>query len=139
MLPFGDVDGNGQAEVVQLWNNSGSLGMIIYHWSSGAMTMLWSTGDMGQGAGALSWLIGDIDGDGRAEISQQWGNGGTLGMIIYGWDPANATMTTQWATGNMGQGSGAVGWLAGDVNGNGRADVIQEWSNAGTLGTVYGY
>ena len=61
-------------------------------------------------------------------------------MIIYGWDQSNSTMTTQWATGNMGQGSGAVSWLMGDVNGNSRADVIQEWSNGGSLGTiVFGY
>ncbi len=137
---IGDIDGDGHPEVVQLWNHGGSLGMIIYRWTNNAMAVLWANDNLGQGSGAVSWLIGDIDGDGCAEICQQWANGGTLGMIIYGWDPAHTTMTIKWATDNMGQGVGALSWLIGNVNVAGRADIIQEWDNGGKLGTiVYGY
>ena len=137
---IGDIDGDGHPEVVQLWDNGGALGMIIYRWRDNAMRVLWANGNLAQGSSAVSWLIGDIDDDGRAEISQQWANGGTLGMIIYGWDPTLASMTVKWATNNMGQGVRALSWTIGDVTGNRHADIIQEWDNGGKLGTIiYGY
>jgi|CXWL01.1.fsa_nt_gi hypothetical protein len=135
---IGDVNGDGKAEIIQQWANGGSLGTIVYGWSSGAMSTLWSSSNMGQGPGAVSWLIGDVNGDGCAEIVQQWANGGSLGTIVYGW--VSGAMTTLWASSNMGQGPGAVGWLIGDVNGDGRAEIIQQWANGGSLGTiVYGW
>jgi C1A family cysteine protease len=135
---IGDVNGDGKAEIVQLWNNGGALGMIVYHWSGSAMTQLFATGNMGQGSGAIRWLIGDVNGDGKAEIVQLWNNGGALGMIVYGW--SGSAMTQLFATGNMGQGSGNIGWLIGDVNGDGKAEVVQLWNNGGALGIiVYGW
>src|SRR5260370_32955628 len=39
----------------------------------------------------------------------------------------------------MGEGSGAVAWLAGDVSGDGKGEIVQLWDIAGTLGMiVYG-
>jgi hypothetical protein len=135
---IGDVNGDGRAEIVQLWNNGGSLGMIVYGWTGAAVTTLYSNGNMGQGAGAIAWLIGDVNGDGRAEIVQLWNNGGSLGMIVYGW--TGSAMATLWASGNVGQGSGAIAWKIGDVNGDGRAEIVQLWNNGGNLGMiVYGW
>jgi hypothetical protein len=133
---IGDVNGDGRAEIVQLWDYHGKLGMIVYGWSS-SMTALWSTGDIGQGSGAVAWQIGDVNGDGRAEIVQLWDNHGKLGMIVYGW---SSGMTALWSTGDIGQGSGAVAWEIGDVNGDGRAEIVQLWDNGGKLGMiVYGW
>jgi len=135
---IGDVNGDGRAEVVQLWNDGGRLGMIVYGWSGSGMTTLWASGNMGQGVGAVDWQIGDVNGDGRAEVVQLWNDGGRLGMIVYGW--SGSGMTTLWASGNMGQGVGAVDWQIGDVNGDGRAEVIQLWNDGGRLGMiVYGW
>jgi hypothetical protein len=135
---IGDINGDGKAEIVQQWANGSSLGTIVYGWVNNAMTVLWSTADMGQGPGAVQWLIGDINGDGKAEIVQQWANGSSLGTIVYGW--VNNAMTVLWSTGNMGQGPGAVQWLIGDINGDGKAEIIQQWANGSSLGTiVYGW
>jgi hypothetical protein len=93
---------------------------------------------MGRGPGAVSWLIGNVNGGASAQVLQQWANGSALGMIIYAWEGSG--MTTQWATGNMGQGPGAVSWLIGGVTGNGKSQVLQQWANGGSLGMiVYGY
>ena len=133
-----DLNGDGEDEVVQLWNNHGHLGMIVYRWVGGAMKTLWITGDIGQGAGAVSWLVGDVNGDGREEVIQQWNNNGQLGTIVYGW--SGGAMKTLWSTGDIGQGSGALTWLVGDVDGDGKDEIIQQWDNRGKRGTiVYGW
>ena len=119
----GDFDGDGQAEIIQAWGQD--LNFIVYDSDgAGGLTTQW-TGDMGQGSGAVSWLVGDFNGDGKAEIVQAWGN--DLNFIMYGNDSANG-MKVLW-TGDMGQGSGAVRWLVGDFNGDGKAEIVQAWGD----------
>jgi hypothetical protein len=130
----GDVDGDGRAEIIQMWSNGGCLGMIIYHWTGSGMATLYANGNIGQGSGAVSWLVGDINKDGQAEITQQWSNGGRLGINIHHW--TGSAMATLSGTGDVGQGSGAVSWLVGDFNGDGRAKIAQQWNNTGHLGMI---
>jgi hypothetical protein len=117
----GDFDGDGQAEIIQAWGDD--LNFIVYDSNgTGGFTTQW-TGAMGQGSGAATWLVGDFNGDGKAEIAQGWGD--NLNFIVYGNDGAN-TMKTLW-TGAMGQGSGAATWLVGNFLGDGKAEIVQGW------------
>lgn len=123
----GDVNGDGRTDVIQPWSNGGRLGMITYLSDGAGYSYTWGTSDMGQGASALAWLTGDVNGDGRTDIIQPWDNGGRLGIVTHlsnGYGYYN-----NWATGDMGQGSGALAWLTGDVDGDGRTDLVQVWSN----------
>jgi len=134
-----DINGDAKNEIVQGWANGGSLGFIVYG-SDGAtgLNTLWSTGDMGQGPGAVCWLKADINGDGKDEIVQGWANGGSLGFIVYGSDGGKG-LKTLWGTGDMGQGPGAVSWLVADINGDGKDEIVQGWANGSSLGfIVYG-
>ena len=134
----GDVNGDGQAEIVQLYNSNGQLGVIVYGWSNDALTTLCSTSNIGQGSPAIQFLIGDVKGDGKDEVIQLWDHSGQLAMIVYGW--SNNALTTLWSTGNIGQGSPAIEFLIGDVNGNGIAEVVQLYNSGGQLGmNVYGW
>ncbi len=134
---IGDINGDGKAEIVQLWNNAGRLGVLVYGWVNGGIAELWGTSDVGQGSGAVGWLIGDVNGDGRQEITQLWNNAGKLGTIVYGWS-GNAMTTI--ASGTMAAGSGAVAWQSGDLEGDGRDEIVQLWNNDGKLGIfVYGW
>jgi len=132
---IGDVDGDGQDEIVQTFTDDQFLGMIVYGWWDGGMRGQWYVSNVGQGYGALAWLVGDVDGDGQDEVIQPWANGQSLGMIVYRWNPA-----TQWSTASIGQGPAAAAWLVGDVNGDGQDEVIQPWVNGSSLGMiVYGW
>ncbi|WP_338525216.1 Vps62-related protein [Pseudomonas batumici] len=85
-------------------------------------------GAMGQGTGAVQWLVGDFNGDGKDEIVQAWG--GDLNFIMYGSDGYGG-IKTLW-TGAMGQGTGAVQWLVGDFNGDGKDEIVQAWGGIST-------
>src|SRR5260370_325601 len=135
----GDVNGDGKAEIVQLWDNAGTLGMIVYGADGqGGYRAIFGSSDMGEGSGAVAWLTGDVNGDGKAEIVQLGDNAGSLGMIVYGANGQGGYRAI-FGSSDMGEGWGAVAWLTGDVNGDGKAEIVQLWDNAGTLGMiVYG-
>jgi hypothetical protein len=73
--------------------------------------------NMDQGSGAVASLIGDVNGDGKAEVIQFSGdNNGTLGMLVWGFD-ASGKPSNIFGTKNLqNQGSAAVAWLIGDQN-----------------------
>jgi hypothetical protein len=138
----GDINGDKKAEIIQLWNNGGRLGVIVYGWDSRALAVrtLWSTSDIGQGPGAVGWQVGDVNGDGRDEVIQLWSNNGRLGMIVYGWDSIAMAVKILWNSADIMQGSAAVSFRIGDVNGDKRAEIIQLWNNGGKLAViVYGW
>ena len=117
--------------------DSGTLGLIVYGNVNGQLPAIFSSGDLGQGTGALAWLTGDFFGTGNSQIAQPWDNNGTLGLIIYG--AIGAPMATVFDSGDLGQGSGALAWLTGDFTGSGRTQIAQPWDNNDTLGLiVYG-
>lgn len=115
----------------------GSLASVVYGFRGNGLQTLWS-GDLGQGPGAIAWLVGDGDGDGKAEIVQQWNNDGSLGTIVYEWN--GSAIVQLWGSRDLDQGSGALAWLIADLDGRGKADVIQEWNSNGQVSTlVYGW
>ena len=57
-----DVDGDDRVEIIQQWNNGGRLGTLVYGWQDGALRKIWGSGNMGEGSGAVAWLLGDVNG-----------------------------------------------------------------------------
>ena len=126
--------GNDFTEIAQLWDNNGTLGLIVY----GLGNTVFENPDMNRGSGALAFLAGNFTGSGGTEIAQLWDNGGTLGLIVYG--IGNGTLETVFENPDMNQGSGALAFLAGYFTGSGTTtQIAQPWDNDGTLEMiVYG-
>jgi hypothetical protein len=100
-----------------------------------AVKILWNTADIMQGSGAVSFRIGDVNGDKRAEIIQFWDNGGKLAAIVYGWDSTAMAMKTLWSTGDLGAGPDAEWWLVGRMRGK-SDDLLQLYSQNGNTGAL---
>ncbi len=136
----GDFLGWGSAQIAQLWDNNGTLGLNLYAYiqAAGVVAAVQSTQDMGEGSGALAWLTGDFLGTGRPQIAQPWDNNGAVGLLVYG-DGDGAGIQKVANFPDTGQGSGALAWVTGDFTGQGRTEIAQPWNNNGTLGlNVYG-
>ena len=128
----------GVAQIAQLWDNNGNLGLIGYGLVGFGFETMFSAPDLGQGSGALTFLTGDFTGSGNDEIAQLWDHNGNLGVIGYG--IVGVTPQTVFESSDLGQGPGALAFLAGDFTGSGHTEIGQVWEDNGNLGLiVYGY
>ena len=134
----GNFTGSGTTEIAQLWDNNGTLGLIVYGIGNDTLETVFANPNMSQGSSALAFLVGDFTGSGATEIAQLWDNNGILGLIVYG--IGNDTLEAVYTNPNMGQGSGALAFLPGYFTGAGTTtEIAQTWDNNGTLEMiVYG-
>jgi len=123
-------------EIAQLWDNNGALGLNIYGDVDGTLQPVFTSGDMGQGSGALAWLTGNFTGTGNdfTEIAQLWDDNGALGLIVYGSPGGNPQALVAYP--DTGQGSSAVAFLAGNFTGSATTEIAQLWDNNGALGLI---
>ena len=77
------------------------------------------------GTNELAWLTGDFTGDGRMQIAQPYDNQspGDIRMCVYGWQKEEKKMHYDWH-GNIGQGAATTDWVVGDINGDGKDEII---------------
>ena len=130
------MNGDGKTQIVQLWDNNGRLGLIVYSpQSNGSYLYSWGTDNIGQGSGALTFLPVTMYGDGKTQIVQLWDNNGRLGLIVYSPQP-NGSYASSWGTDNIGQGSGALTFLPVTMNGDGKTQIVQLWDDNGRLGLI---
>jgi len=131
--------GNDFTEIGQLWDDNGTLGLIVYGSPAGSPQAVFANPDMNQGSNALAFLAGNFTGSGSTEIAQLWDDNGTLGLIVYGIGN-DGTLETVFANPDMGQGSSALAFLTGFFTGSGTTtQIAQPWDNNGTLEMiVYG-
>jgi hypothetical protein len=122
----GDFTGSGSAEIAQLWDNNGDLGLNVYRMGDTPETVI-SSSDLGQGSGAVAWLTGTFTSSGSAEIVQLWDNNGILSYLHYRY--SNGSLTTLWFGGDPGQGPGALAWLTGNFTDSGYAAIAQLWAS----------
>ncbi len=127
----GDFDKDGKADLVNVFNDGG-LNSIDVHLSSGHgfTRTRWET----QGGGfwdTQKWLVGDFNGDHRADLANVFDDGG-LDSIDVHLSSGSSMTRTRWET----QGGGfwdAQKWVVGDFDGDGNDDIANIFNDGGLV------
>jgi len=118
----GDVDGDGIDEIIT-GSGPGSSAVVSVYSATGQLKASSFAYAGGRFYGGVFVAAGDIDGDGKAEVITGAGPGGGPHVIV--WKVTAPTLTPVdggfMAYGNFG---GGVTVAAGDVNGDGKDDII---------------
>jgi hypothetical protein len=120
----GDFDGDGHTDIVEVYDSGGYANMKVRLSSGGAgfiAPIHWATMQGGYWD-AQKWLAGDVTGDGKADLVNVYNNGGLVNIQVHVSNGPSTFTSQQWTTGAAGFANNQK-WLAGDFNGDGRADL----------------
>ncbi|SEW06867.1 Repeat domain-containing protein [Chitinophaga sp. YR573] len=77
----------------------------------------------------LGFYAGDFNGDGHTDVFQPYNNNGLLGIYVHNLaSPGQPTSICNQTTNLDDAGAVSIGFVAGDYDGDGRADLIQCWN-----------
>lgn len=126
----GDFNGDGLTDIAGAWNNGGqtSIAVFLSDGRSFPGWTQWSDRDGGWGD-SIKWVAGDFDGDGKDDIAGAWYNEGRVTLTVRQ-STGSSFVPKHWLL-DGGRWFGASTFLAGDFNGDGRADIAQMWNDLG--------
>ncbi|PYE53910.1 FG-GAP-like repeat-containing protein [Deinococcus yavapaiensis] len=130
----GDFNGDGKTDVAGVWNNAGKVSIAVFLSDGQKFTgwTQWSDRDGGW-AETVKWFAGDFDGDGKSDIGAAWNNGGRTTLTVRA-STGRSFVAAHWLT-DAGRWTDTAAFVAGDFNGDGRADVARLWNDLGNNST----
>jgi Matrixin len=125
----GDFNGDGKADLANIFNGGDGLAYIDVHLSTGNgfSTQRWANAQGGFWD-AQKWLVADFNGDGKADLANVFG-GSTANVDVH-LSSGSSFGIQRWAT-DQGGFSNSQQWLAGDFNGDGTADLAKSFNTGG--------
>jgi hypothetical protein len=127
-----DVDGDGKTDLVQGWRSGNNLALTVFRSNGSSFSRFWD-GTTVSGYQNIRLLPVDYDGDGKTDIAQLWNNNGQLGIVVF--RSTGTSYTLAFST-TVGSGSGNVGFVPADYDGDGKTDIVQTWNDNGRLGVI---
>ncbi|MBP2473342.1 V8-like Glu-specific endopeptidase [Crossiella equi] len=129
----GDFDGDGKTDIAGLYGYEGgrTSAFLFYGTADGVRgpAEKWNSGEGNWERTSSTFLAGDFNGDGRADLAgvYNYGGGSMANFIFYSSDSGLAGPKREWSA--TGWWAERVNWFAGDFDGDGRDDVT----------AIYGY
>jgi hypothetical protein len=127
----GDVDGDGKADIVMAYQNSdNTFDFHVFNAGSSWAGKWYHSGAFNLSSVAGRLVVADFTGDGKAEPALARDNGTT--MTIYRWQSTGTSFTraTDYQSGSFDLGNVGDRVASGDVNGDGKADIVMAYQNS---------
>lgn len=124
----GDFNGDGLTDMAAVWNDGGLASIAVY--LSDRTRFLyrkqWSVRDGGF-ADSVKWTAADFNGDGKTDLGAAWNNGGRTTLTVR-LSTGSGFTHSHWKL-DAGRWSESSAFVAGDYNGDGRADMAEIWND----------
>ena len=123
-LASGDVDGDGNSDLVVTPISHGGPNVRVYYWDGNSFEVLdWFFAYQEEYHGGVQLAVGDVNGDNKADIiTIPYVNGGP-NVRVYYWD-GNSLELLDWVMAYQETYRGTLNAVTGDVDGNGTDEVI---------------
>jgi hypothetical protein len=132
-----DVNGDGYADLVNVFDHGNGLADIDVHLSGGGVTNNGATFDMEHWAlqqGSITsdtkWVTGDFDGDGLQDVASIFNDGGLADIYVYASNGTSSFTSSLWASQQGGYWD-SQNWIAGDFDGDGHTDIANVFNDSG--------
>lgn len=128
-----DVNGDGKADLINIFNDNG-LASVDIHISTGTgfNARRWET-KAGGFWDAQQWSAADVNGDGKADLINAFNDDGLMSADVH-INTGSTFQAKRWETKTGGFWDGQK-WMAADITGDGRADLINVFDDLGSAST----
>lgn len=127
----GDVNGDGNSDVIQPVNENGSLAIMAYDITGTTATTFINQALPGTPFSAAGFVAGDVDGDGLTDLVRAWNNANKLSLTIF--NSTGTGFTRTW-DGNTNAAYTSLRLLPVDYDGDGKSDIAQLYNQYNSLG-----
>ncbi|MBF9239542.1 T9SS type A sorting domain-containing protein [Hymenobacter sp. BT683] len=132
-LAIGDVNSDGRPDVVALNLTDGTVGVLLNSAAAPGTFPKTATIYPAGGANSQGIALGDVNGDGRLDLVVGGGGSGSVGVLLNRSAlPGTFAPAVSYDSG----GSYPQDVAVGDVNGDGRADIVVATGNSGSVGIL---
>ncbi|WP_272947472.1 S8 family serine peptidase [Variovorax sp. JS1663] len=126
-----DVNGDGKADLVNVFNDGGTMSADAHiSTGTGYQIQRWATRQGGYWD-AQRWSVADVNGDGKADLVNIYGESGAMSADAH-ISTGSGFQIQRWATRQGGYGD-AQRWSVADVNGDGKADLVNIYGDNGAM------
>jgi hypothetical protein len=136
-VAFGDVNGDGRQDIVTANSGNGTVTVLLNTTATGSSVVSFAAPQsFSVGASPRSVALGDMNGDGMLDVVTADAGSNTVTVLRNTASPGATSVS--FSPQAFAVGSSPVSVAVGDINGDGRGDVVAANSGAGTVSVLIG-